>query len=272
MKQKKDFQNTVLVAKARRGERTQRFWIRAAFVFLAGVVLTAVLYLVFRSPLLETRSIDVYGAELVLRSRVAAAVEADTIGRSTLASLLGPQNILFWLFADRTPKLTGFPELSGVEVSVAMWQKKVSISVVERRVESVLCKTAEEQCYGLDRDGIIFTKAPDARGALILRLEDENTGTVVMGNPYLRNPSWFENIKTTLRLLEKDGFVPQRVVVDNEPLEEWRAIFPSGLAFYFSLHFVPENLETILADIANRTNIKNLAYFDFRVPNRIYYK
>lgn len=245
---------------------------RAVILFVVGGIIAGILYVIFYSPWLNVRSVTVSGAELTPQSMIVSAVEADTAGRSLFASFFGPRNILFWLFAEQNPKLVRFPQIRNTETSVSLWQAKVEIRVEERRVESVLCKTENGGCYGLDQDGIIFTKTPEVRGALILKFEDESTSSVVLGNPYFRDPQWFANVEATLDIMKKDGFVPQKVVVNNAPLEEWRAVFPSGLAFYFSLHFVPENLTSILNDVGNRADIKNLQYFDFRVPNRIYYK
>lgn len=272
MKKDGHFQNTVLFEKKGRKGKLPGFWVRVLVVFGCGIVFAAFLYALLRSPWPDTSSISVEGAELVSHDAVIAAVEANTIGRSTLASLLGPGNIIFWLFADPHPALARFPQLRNVEVRTALWQKRVTITVDERRVGSVLCKTTLEECYGLDQDGIIFTRSPEVHGALILKFEDASTSSVVLGNPYLRDPQWLQNVKDTLAIMKEQGFVPKVVQVNREPLEEWQAIFPSSPAFYFSLHFVPENLSAILKDIGDRTDIKNLSYFDFRVPNRIYYK
>ena len=273
MKKGKDFQNTVLFGKkGTEGKRFSKFWVRVALLFLFGVILAGALYFIMRSSWFDVGSVSVEGAELVPQEMVVSTIETDIIGKSALAAFLGPKNILFWFFADPNPRLLRFPQVRSVDVEISFWKKTIVIRIDERRIQSVLCKSASGNCYGLDQDGIIFTKSPEVRGALILKFEDESTSSVVLGNPYLRDPQWLKNITATFDIMKQDGFVPQSVRVDNTSLEEWRAIFPSELAFYFSLHFVPENLGSILKDIGNRTDIKNLQYFDFRVPNRIYYK
>lgn len=250
-----------------------RAWLWYLAAFLAGALLIAGAYFAMYGGFFMVKDISVAGARLVPSSLVTSAVEADTVGANRIAAALGPQNILFWLLADRTPSLSSrFPEIRKVVVTPSFWDRTVSIAITERDVTGVLCKTATGECYGIDANDIVFTPVPTVEGSLILRFDDTSTSTVVLGNPYLQDPAWMQNIVSTLSIMEAGGFSPSSVRVDASSLEEWEAVLPSGLVFRFSLHFVPDNLAAVLKDIAAKTDIATLQYFDFRVKDRVYYK
>lgn len=268
------YRNPLLLQKrSRERDGWVRPWIWYGIAFLAGAALIAAAYFVMYGAFFRVKSLSVSGARLVPSALVASAVEAKAVGMNALTAALGPQNIVFWFFVDRHPSLSAsFPEIRNVDIIPSFLDRTVAITVAERGVASVLCKTATGDCYGIDADGIIFTPVPTVEGTLIRRFEDDSTSTVVMGSPYLKDPAWMRNILSTLSIMGKEGFAPSAVTVDASPLEEWKAVMSSGLAFRFSLHFVPDNLSAILTDIATKTDIKNLQYFDFRVKDRVYYK
>jgi len=268
------YRNPLLLQKRVR-ERAGGFrsWIWYLVAFLAGALLIAAAYFGMYGKFFKVNDITVTGARLVPSSLVTSAIEADTVGANRIAAALGPQNILFWLLADRHPSLSSsFPEIENVAIDPSFLNRTVSISVTERDVKSVLCKTVTGECYGIDANDIVFTPVPTVEGALIMRFEDDSTSTVVLGAPYLNDPTWMQNILSTLGTMEAGGFSPSSVKVDASSLEEWEAVLPSGLTFHFSLHFVPDNLAAILKDIAAKTDIATLQYFDFRVKDRVYYK
>jgi len=248
-----------------------RFLLWPGVGLLLGTALIGFAYFVLYADFLKVESFEVNGSRLVSDDVLFASLNTEMIGDSRLRSLLGSDNILFWEFGKKPEFLSSLPALREISVETNLGERKVIIDVHERELFGIWC-VLEDDCYGFDQQGIIFARVPEVQGVLILKIKDINDHPVILGNPIFSDPVRIESIFQTLRTLDNYDFIVSSVEIRDLALEEWHAEVVSGPVFFFSLNFVPDNLEGIIKNLDKRFEFSKVTYFDFRVPNRIYYQ
>ncbi len=240
-----------------------------ALLLLGGALISAS-YLVLYGDFFKVKSFEVTGSRSIDQDKFLSSLKNEMLSASLWRAVLGPDNILFWEFGGEPKSLPGSPIVSVASVDVNLSARKIAIEVKEREIEGIICRAAD--CYGFDESGIVFAKTPNIQGYLILKIDDENSKSFVLGSSIFPNDAWRENLFKTLAVFKENNIAVSSVTVRNYSLEEWEAETASGLRFLFSLGFVPENLGGILKNLDEEFDFGKLAYFDFRVENRIYYK
>ena len=196
-------------------------------------------------------------------------LERRIIGSSKALAMLGPDNVLFWKLANLSESDLA-PGVSNIKIDSDILSKKVNISVEKRDLFGIWCSLGK--CFGFDKDGVIFSEAPDVAGFLILKIKDENTRVVSLGSLVLPKREWIANVLDTVKILSENDTAVSSVKIRNLSLEEWEIEISNGLRFYFSLNFIPENLKDIVQKLDKKLSLEKLSYIDFRVPSRIYYR
>lgn len=244
---------------------------------LVGAALIGSAYVILYADFFRVSTFEVSGSRFVSRDVLLASLNSQMLSGSLLRSLLGPGNILFWEFGEKPETLNTLPILEGVSIESDIVDRKVVITARDRELFGIWC-VSQNDCYGFDREGIVFARVPRVKGALILKINDTNNRAVVPGLPIFAGAGWTEKVFKTLEIIRRYDFAVSLVEIRDLDLEEWKVEVASGLPaqagprFYFSLGFVPENLESILKNLDKRFEFNKVTYFDFRVPNRIYYK
>lgn len=249
-----------------------RVWGIALIIFFIVALVIGFLYFILNAEIFKVQSIKVSGIRLTTQNAIVSSFFAESVKQKPWLVLFGPDNLLFWKFAQEKISPLYVLTVQEIKKEVSFGEKKVSLDVIERSVVNVICEYNGGKCYGMDENGFVFSSVPEVRGALILRFEAGPDEKIMTGKQYLNSPEWTKNIMQTISIMKSEGFVPQLIKVNGVGLEEWEAVMPEGFSFYFSLHFVPENFRSILGDISTKTRLDTLQYFDFRVQNRVYYK
>ncbi len=255
----------------KREKKKKMVWFFAGALFFVFALFLTLSYVVLNADMFRVESIKVSGARLTPHQKVISSFIAEAIRDRKWLSVLGPDNILFWICAPEETFFPYVPTIRKVSQDVDFGEKKVFITTDERSVVNVVCASSGE-CYGMDENGFIFSPVPEVRGSLILRFEADSSDSPAIGKQYLPSAEWIQNISDTLLLMKKEGFVPKVVRVRRSGVEEWEAVMPEGFSFFFSLHFVPDRLDSVLKDISARAKLDVVQYFDFRVRNRMFYK
>ena len=246
-------------------------WSGVFLVFCGALV--GAFYFVLNSAFFKVKGFEVSESRYTPNETLLAALNADMIGRSRLLSVLGPDNILFWEFGEKPEALSNLPLVARISVKTNLTAGKVSVKAEERDFSGIWCLSAEgADCYAVDDNGIIFARAPEAKGALILKVTDENARPLVLGRPFFVNQTWRENLFKTWEIMKNHGLVISKVAVKDLNLEEWEVETARGPVFRFNLNFMPSNLESILDNLDEKFDFGKVTYFDFRIENRIYYK
>jgi len=133
-------------------------------------------------------------------------------------------------------------------------------------------ESAIYNCYWLDEQGIVFSSAPEAEGLIIPKVfETDDRQQLFWGQLFCDNPQLAANVLEIIKQLKNSSLVIRRFLIENINLQELKAE-TEGPKLYFSFRFLPQDLDKILANLADRLDFQKLGYIDFRVENRIYYK
>lgn len=236
------------------------------------LILIALGIFVVRGDFFQVREISVSGARLLGSDAARAAVAGRIAENSALAAFLKEQHILFWALSDRSYEFSNPTELESISVNVDFWERRIAIAAKERDVVHIVCRPAESACYGVTGEGIVFSRIPEVRGSLILRLEDMNPSPIVFGGSYFGDNSFLPNVYRTKEILDAADLTPSVMRVKDRGLYEWEALLPDGPTLYFSGFFVPADLPNIIAEIKKETDWSSLSYVDFRVEHKVFYR
>lgn len=241
--------------------------------FVLLVIAAAGGYFVVYSDFFKVRNFEIEATSLVPRDILFSVLTSEMKLTQKWKNRLGQNNILFWEF-DKKPRVKSelLAALSDLDVETNLREKKVVVRVKERELFAVWCLSKLGRCYGIDKEEIPFVAVPEPQGSLILKFEDQNEREIKLGEPVLANREWFKNLLHTVETIKVSNLPVSAVVIKDLVLEEWEAEIYPGTSFYFSLNFVPENLESLLKNLSKQLDFKKLTYLDFRVQNRIYYK
>lgn len=238
-------------------------------IFLLCGLFIGLFHLIFNTRFFEVSTIEINPETIISSDKLLGLIERELIGSSKILALLGPDNTLFWEFA-KISKTNFIPAFSSVEINSDIFSKKISISSTPRSLFGIWC--SYDKCFGFDKDGIIFSEAPDAVGSLILKISDENKRIMSPGSKIFADKDWMKNILDIIKILKDNNLAIASVRIRGSSLEEWEVGLNSGPKFYFSLNFVPENFADVIERLDKKLSLKKLAYIDFRIPSRIYYR
>lgn len=263
-------------------------------------------YFIFHSHFFQVAAIEVSGSD---RADEIKGTLADVLAKgSKIRSWLGSDSLIFWSPKAIKEAPAALPWLSELNMERNWEDKKIIIKVKEREPFLLWClsgqqtdlilneasssaatipkdlKTASStdtiaaapstrvNCYWIDEQGIVFAPAPEAEGFIIPKVfEKGGRQQLQFGQPFYDNPQLVENALKIIREVKNSSLAVFRFSTKDANLQELTAE-TSGFNLYFSLRFLPDDLERILANLANRLDLKKLEYIDFRVENRIYYK
>lgn len=248
-----------------------RLFLIILILFLFVAITVAAIYMIFSAEFLKVEKLSIDTVRGVSNEKLISEIETNIVGGSTLASLLGPDNILFWRISPKRLTFASvLPIISEVSRNVDMKNRQVSISVREREGFGTWC--AVDECFVFDKEGVIFAKAPDSEGILVIRIDDLNARRPIIGIPIFPNLEWRDNFFNTLKIIKERNIPILKIIVKDFSLREWEVVSTLGFSFYFSFDFVPDNLSAVITNISDRIPFSNISYLDFRVPNRVYYQ
>lgn len=251
--------------------RPRHFLFSLCAMLFASVML-AFSYFILSSDFFRVRRIEVAGVQGAPEAELVGRTTAYLAGRGTIASWLGPENILFWRMAPAHISFAGmYPIIAEVVRTVDVGERSVHLVAKEREGFGVWC-AGESACYAFDREGVIFAKAPKSEGTLVLRVRDMSGKEPLVGAAILPRTEWRENFFKTLEILEGRNVPMREIIVRGLDVREWEVKTAYGFSLLFSLDFTPDNLSAVLRDLEKRISLSALSYLDFRIPNRLFYQ
>lgn len=172
--------------------------------------------------------------------------------------------------------LNTFKEIKDVSISFESLQS-ISINIEERKPYALYCGnqiSTTTDCYFLDEDALIYTKAPDFSGNVYLRYFGELIGDEFVGEQFMEIND-FHELNFFLSSLSELGLVPITFnIIDGDDFE---IELESGGKILFgrkhSLSNIFDNIQSVFeSDKFNEDNLSTLDYADFRFGNKVYFK
>ena len=253
------------VRKKQRRRRRIIFWSLTGFFVL---ILVGIFYLIFFSKVIQVKAITIQGNRVATSDELKQLIIKKLDERGALVRWLGSGNILYWINVH-TITDTGIPAAGALTIHTSLIHRTVSVAIQERVFNGVWCS---DTCVGFDPNGIAFFLAPQVYGSLLLKVQDENTSTLSLGNPVFNDKEALKNIFETIGDVKASNIAIDTVSIKDISLREWEIQNTYGTVFKFSLDFVPDDLINVFKTLREKTKFENLSYVDFRVKNRVYYK
>lgn len=246
------------------------------YFFCAGLLLIGLAGLVFRSPLIRIRSLEIRGNHQMSERDVTLLLHG-WIFDTKIKNFFGFRNLLVWPKEIPAEKIKLFPGLKSVTIDKSYLEGKLSVEVVERETYGIWCFMRYEfpRCVWFDPEGIALERAPFAEGTLIIHISD-------FAQEYPRLSSrvipakFLPPLFSIFRVLEEAGIHPLEITIQNLDLEEVQVKTAEGPILSFSLRFSAESTLGVLSSLRSGSMgakpFRELKYVDFRVEHRAYYK
>lgn len=211
-------------------------------------------------PWLRIRDIEINGAE-----------ENEKIARDFIKENLSGRIFLFFpadniFLIDERGLIqeikNKFPAIKNADLMTNFFSRKIKANIKNRQIFAFTC--AEERCFYLDEEGVLFKQAPIVSGGILLEV-------IASSSKQLEGD--FYKISFLARKIEEnlkeDGL--NKIILKDE--NSFELVFVSGLKIISDLETSSEkilrNLNIVLKNIKDR---KSLEYIDLRFGNKAYYK
>ena len=172
--------------------------------------------------------------------------------------------------------------------------KTLIINITERKPFAVWCNTvpgednsaeegiseesvSEEDCYFIDQNGTIFSKAPNFSGDAYFKYYGIVSGDSVLGKEYLASSTEFGQIADFVQRTKAMSVKPVYIVAKEK--NQFSMVLSGGGEIYFdtseSLVKVADNLEALLKTPELSQDARGnlpIQYIDLRYGNKLFYK
>jgi len=245
-------------------KRSFRIKLYFGFLILNLIIVLAVYVLIY-SPVFKIKEFKVAGISWHQTEDVLRTIEPQILN-TKIKNFLGNKNLLVWDVNNPDLSRTAFAEA----IIKRDWlRQSIVINIQERKQLAIWCDK-NDNCYWMDKEGLLFENAPRTEGSLILTVSD------ISDNAAIKNTKVVEERFASNLAVILDGLKKLRVSIKkitfNRELQEIHAETYSGPNLLFSIRLDPTfNLES-LQSLQEKLNFKDINYIDLRVENRIFYK
>lgn len=255
--------------------RRRRFLLKLYLsIFVGGLTLAALVWLVINLPLLKFKTISSNASETHIGEKLVEVVK-DYVRKNSLAvNILGPDHFFIWP-KSLTGKEIGFPELEKIDIQKNYFSRALLISILEKDTAGIWCLRKESEpsfapkCWLFDHSGKIFKASLSTSGNLIKVVDDYSQENLTLDSKILPDPM-AENMVSILDMLSESSLSPQKVEIKDLELQEVEVSTFDGPKIYFSLRRKADAYLGVLNSLAKEPNFANLTYVDLRVESRVY--
>ena len=256
--------------KKRRRKFLLKLFLITGLVFLcvAGAV-----YALFFAGLLEVRTIDVSGEEIIPPDEIRNA--AENWLETQFWGISVSRNLLFVSSKKLASELAvRFPGIDSLKISKKL-PHGLEILITERRPAGIWCFNVSSECFYFDEAGIAYAGTMPSSGFLVLNVTDYRSGGAALGSP-VASQEWFKNILIARELLPKIGIAAAEFLIPSGSFDEFDAKTAEGWEIMFSnstdIAKQIDSLGILLRDKLPAEKRAGLQYIDLRIQDRIYYK
>ncbi len=251
----------------------------ALFIIVAACI--GLGYLLFFAGLLDVRTIDIGGAEIIPSADLKIAAENWLNGG--FLGIARNKNLLFISAGELASELTArFPRIDSAEIRKE-FPHELKITVSERQSAGIWCfiasnkpfGDAQGKCFYFDKNGVAYAEAALSSGFLILNVADYRGQAVALGSR-VSSEEWTKNIITVRELLLKIGVSIAEISIPSGSFDEFDAKTAGGWKILFSnstdIAKQIASLGILFRDKLPAASRASLQYIDLRIQDRIYYR
>ncbi len=248
---------------------------------------------VAHEPAIRISQIVIDGAETLTERELKENITPQISGH--YIKLFPKSNIFLYPRSDiRKGLLATFPEIESVSLSFDGITRLI-VKIKERVPFVLWCgedapvknASSPPPCYFLDKDGVIFMKAPSFSTQIFFEIYGVPRGVAVredtmysfpLGFQFL-NEKRFRELMTFKTSFDNIGITPKKLFAQKDGDYEFvlgngvRVLFPNDFAIDVLLKNLDASFDTELLQFEDLTDEKtSLEYIDLRFKNRVYYK
>lgn len=278
--------NPIIKPSKLRRWRRKIFVIKAVLIFLLLIIFIFLLSRLSGISAIQITDIEVLGNSSVSKNEIISLIKKETAGNYYM---LFSKNNPF-LFPRKTIEekiLNDFKKIEKAQVKFRGFNTLI-LSIVERKPDFLWCATRSNSenhkdensvgCYFLDKEGMVFSVAPDFSGNVFMRYYGLLDDADPIGKIYMPSAK-FKKITLFVNSLKNLGLVATLFRAESENdyeiyLENGsRIIFDDRQPFDKTL----DNLRSILTEIGLGENLGTnssikLNYVDLRFGDKVFYK
>lgn len=163
------------------------------------------------------------------------------------------------------------PEFKKISASLLISKQTLNIEIGFREIEYLFCQN--EDCYLVDKEGIVFMKAPSVTGSLIKKIISFNPLDIKLGS-VLFNKDFWQKIDKYYFLFEKTDspLKINSIIIDPSNLNSLKIKTEKGWFLYLDLKENPEYILKIVSQIKEERDLSKIEYLDCRFLPKIYLK
>lgn len=240
-------------------ERKEISWKRRIIFFWILFLILVLVYILFFSPIFEIKEINISGNRVISNEEIRSVLNQGNLFLVTKNKL-------------RNTLVNNFPRIASVDVTKDIFKKSIDLKIIERKEVGIFCK---KDCYYIDKQGVIFEKAPQTSGALILVIKDYSEGELGINRNVVERGFIAELIDLRNYLSDQLGLKVLEFMIGSGASEDLKVNTNEGWHILFDrsrdLQNQIEALRLVLEEKIKEERT-NLEYIDLRIENRVYYK
>ena len=262
-------------------KRKNRKKIKGIVILICSLFLILIsVYIFLFSPIFSIKTVEIYGNRDINSQEI---IDSSNYTNFFLAT---KNKIKYDLLAR-------FPRISELEVEKSLSERKIKISIKEREEFGIVCRIEKiensasastevgtptdkiENCFYIDKGGVIFKDAPQTSGSLVILIKDYSGREYQLGEK-IYNENVIDFISFAKEFLTSQinlKFLDFNIL--SFPPDDLKAITDEGWYILFNLQKRAEDQLQALKAVLNekiKEGRKNLEYVDLRIKNRVYYK
>ncbi|MCR4334825.1 MAG: hypothetical protein NUV47_03830 [Patescibacteria group bacterium] len=231
---------------------------KISFVIFIVIIIIGSFSYSLRSPILRIQNIEVVGNNGVVSKDIINFVKDQIIGNYFFLfpkdnSLLYPNAFL------KNSILSSFIKLDNVDIHLKNLNT-LEISVSERKPYVLWCAgelLSTEECYFMDKKGLIFSKAPAFSGNVFVQY---------YGKKYYQDDQ-FEQLDSFIKSIQKLDIQATAVFAKEDG--DFEVTSTTGKIIFNNKKSYDDILENLMIIMKEK---KNINYVDLRYGNKVYFK
>lgn len=280
--------NPTLKPSKLRRRRRKIFAVKTIFALALLMGLAFLFSWLSKMPSIQIENIEVSGNSTISKDEIINAVRNETSAK--YFKLFSKNSVFLYPKESIEAKLEdNFKKIETVSIK-SKGLKTLIVSMVERKPDSLWCFSGSEdgtirknnnsgKCYFLDKEGVVFSEAPDFSGSAFLRYYGLLDGT---DNPIGQNYLFGGKFKEVSGFINSLEILEMRVASFRaESGSDYEIILKNGIKIILDdkqpFDKTLENIQSILTEVDLKrdyspNNPSKINYVDLRFGNKVYLK